>query len=88
MLEATCNKLADGLDSERATLDDVVLVRVDEPDYFRCWRSSSAPKKEARPLQNFISPTEAADLLLKLPHLTSFGRGHAGQLPHHRCQPA
>ena len=38
---------ADGLDSERATLDDVVLVRVDERDYFRCWRSSSAPKKDA-----------------------------------------
>ena len=38
---------ADGLDPERATLDDVVLVRVDERDYFRCWRSSSAPKKDA-----------------------------------------
>jgi hypothetical protein len=29
---------ADGLDSERAPFDDVVLVRVDERDYFRCWR--------------------------------------------------
>ena len=38
---------ADGLDSKRATFDDVVLVRVDERDYFRCWRSSSAPKKDA-----------------------------------------
>src|SRR5690606_25510681 len=38
---------ADGLDSERATLDDIVLVRVDERDYFLCWRSSSAPKKLA-----------------------------------------
>ena len=40
-------EVADGLDSKRATLDDVVLVRVDERDYFRCWRSSSAPKKDA-----------------------------------------
>lgn len=36
---------ADGLDSERSAFDDVVCVRVDERDYFRCWRSSSAPKK-------------------------------------------
>lgn len=36
-----------GIDSEWATLDDDVLVRVDERDYFRCWRSSYAPKKDA-----------------------------------------
>lgn len=35
------------LDSERAIFDDVGLVRVDERDYFQCWRSSSAPKKDA-----------------------------------------
>ena len=38
---------ADGLDSQRAAFDDVVLTRVDERDYFRCWRTSSAPKKDA-----------------------------------------
>lgn len=30
-----------------ATLDDIVLVRIDERDYFRCWRPGSAPKKDA-----------------------------------------
>jgi hypothetical protein len=29
---------ADGLDSKRATFDDAVLVRIDERNYFRCWR--------------------------------------------------
>ena len=38
---------AAGLDSEPATLEDAVLVRVDERDYFQCWRSSPAPKKNA-----------------------------------------
>ncbi|EIV59035.1 hypothetical protein MA3A0930R_0846 [Mycobacteroides abscessus 3A-0930-R] len=32
---------ADGLDSE------LLAISVDESDYFRCWRSSSAPKKLA-----------------------------------------
>ena len=34
---------ADGLDPERATFDDVVPIRVDDRDYFRCWQSSAAP---------------------------------------------
>src|SRR6202012_1242548 len=39
--------LTDGLDPEPATVHHLVLVLVDEPDYLRCWRSSSAPKKVA-----------------------------------------
>ena len=38
--------------------DDVVAVGVDERDYFLCWRSSSAPKKARRPLQDLVGPAQ------------------------------
>src|SRR5512142_576202 len=39
--------LANGLYPEPAPVHHVVLVRLDERNYLRCWRSSSAPKKAA-----------------------------------------
>src|SRR5690606_14952706 len=38
------------------------------------------PEERRSPLQNFVSPTKLTDLLLQLPQLPRFGRGHASHV--------
>ena len=64
------------LDSEPPAVHDPVHVLIDERDYLRCWRSSSAPKKTVARF-DLIRPTQLTHLLLKL--LDS--RGLAARLP-------
>lgn len=68
---------ADRLDPERASRDDIVAVGVDERRHLLCWRSSSAPKKDAARLRIFVRPLELSILLLQLPDTLSLRRAHS-----------
>src|ERR1700682_6402764 len=61
---------ADGLDPE------LVAVRVDEGDYFLCWRSSSAPKETGCPLEDLVGTAQLSDLLLEFLDLGGLGGTH------------